>query len=216
MIADDHQHFRQGLKTALAFEAKNKIEILAEVENGEQLLKAIGEKLPDVVLTDVRMPLMDGFEVSRFLSRNYSTIGVIALSNFTDDVFIQNMLNAGAKGYLTKSASSQEIVTAITTVFDGGIYNNSYTIKNLSPQPRLPQYNNRIEKIAFSEKEIHIMRLICKQYTTKIIASETHLSIRGVEDHIKKIKEKSLTENMVGIALYAIKHNIVSLADLTL
>ena len=130
IIADDHELFRDGLKLMLnSFEH---IIICSEATNGKELVEQVNLHHPDVVITDINMPEMDGIEAARILSNQYSTMGIIALSMYDDDDLIIDMLEAGARGYLLKNAHKTEIITAIETVNLGNPYHCENTSKKIA------------------------------------------------------------------------------------
>ena len=158
---------------------------------------------------------MDGVAACQIINKNYSSIGLIALSSFDEQRLIYEMFDAGAKGYLLKNSNFEEIVDAVKTVHNGKMYycNSTSTslIKLLAPS----KYNHQKRKsIEFCKCEINIIRMICQQLTTKEIADQLHLSIKSIEYYSKNIKEKIDAKNMVGIALFAVKNDIVKLIEL--
>src|SRR5689334_20329009 len=131
VIADDHEIFRDGFKTMLQKLAEKEIEIVGEASNGKQLLQEVEKHNPDVVVTDIRMPLMNGLEATKLLRQNFSCIPVIALTMFDEDSLIYSMVEAGARGYLLKNTNSEEIVRAIQIVNSGEIYYSNTTSRKL-------------------------------------------------------------------------------------
>ena len=119
-IADDHEVYRDGLKALL--ESSKEFEIVAEASTGKQLVSLCEEKVPDVVLTDIMMPVMDGIKATLFLAEHFPSVRVIALSMFNQDHLILDMLNAGASGYLIKNAHKNEIIEAIHSVYKNKPY----------------------------------------------------------------------------------------------
>lgn len=216
IIADDCQFFREGFRSMLHKQDLCNIEVVEESENGRQLLDAAERFQPDVVITDIRMPLMDGIESTKFINRKFPNIRVIAISSFEDPYLIYDMFEAGATGYLLKNASISEVVDAITAVRKDKLYYCNSTsrtlIKLLAPirhkQSKLHDHD------LLTDNEICIIRMICKQFTTKEIADKMHISVKSVENYSKNIKEKTDTKNLVGIALFAIKHGLVNIADM--
>ena len=120
IIADDHEIFREGLQGLI--KKQPDMELVGEAENGKLLLQITGELLPDVVLTDIKMPLVDGIQATQIISEKFPQVSVIALSMFDDENLIVDMLEAGAKGYLIKNAHKHEIIAAIKTVYNQEYY----------------------------------------------------------------------------------------------
>jgi two-component system, NarL family, response regulator NreC len=216
VIADDSPVFRNGLIHSINLERYQQIHIVGEASNGENLIKEVDMQRPDIALTDLRMPLMDGFEASRIISKNFSSTSVIALSMLGDEESIYQMFETGAKGYLTKDVDVQEIIEAIKTVYAGDMYYCSTSSLSLIKKIGPSKYNHykRNTAIRFSERELLLIRLICRQLTTKEMAHKMKISPRTIEEYSHNIKEKIDAKNTVGIALYALKNNIVSESEI--
>lgn len=208
ILADDHEIFRDGFQSLL--QKQTGIQLQAEAANGEQLITLVEKYLPDVVLTDIRMPLMDGIEATRVIAGKYPQVAIIALSMFNDDRLIIDMLEAGAKGYLIKNAHKTEIIDAINTVSQHKPYYCSATTVKLAHMVANSQFSPGAPsiKLKFTEKEKEVICLICRQFSNKEISEELHLSIRTIEGYRERILEKTGSRNTAGIVIYAIKHNI--------
>jgi DNA-binding NarL/FixJ family response regulator len=211
VIADDHEIYRNGFK--LLLKNQDELELVGEAENGLELIEVVTELRPDVVITDIKMPQMDGIEACKILKQKFPEIKLIALSMFNEDNLIIDMLEAGARGYLLKNTKKSELLLAAKEVFEGRTYYCSETSGRLTKmiaESRYIPYRQHPDKF-FSKKEKEIMRLICQQYTNKEIAIIMKLSARTIEDYREKIQEKTESRNSIGIAIYAIRHNIYKL-----
>ena len=208
VIADDHEIFRDGFKVMLR--KQDEIEIVGEGENGRELLHLVEQHQPDVVITDIKMPLLDGVEARRHITRQWSHIGVIALSMFDEENLVVDMLEAGARGYLLKNTHKAEVLQAVKAVYKGETYYCNQTSNKLAQMIAKSQFNpyKNIKKPTFSEKEIEIIRLICQEMSNKEIASELGLSTRTIEGYREKILEKIDAKNIAGLVIYAIKNNL--------
>jgi two-component system response regulator NreC len=208
IIADDHVIFRDGLKQALASEEN--ILLIGEAADGKELLRLVMENKPDVILTDIRMPVMDGISASKKILEISPDISIVGLSMFDDEGHIIDMLEAGARGYLLKNADKAEIIDAVNTVFQGEFYYCKHTSYTLAKMISTSKFNphKRKEKIEFSERELEIIQLICEQLTNKEIAEKLYLSTRTVEGHRLKIQEKMQAKNTAGIVIMALKLGI--------
>jgi len=207
-IADDHEIFRDGLRIML--QKQPDIKLIAEAGDGKELIDQVEKEQPDIIISDVKMPRMDGVAATRYLSGHYPQIGIIALTMFDEEDLIIDMLEAGAKGYLLKNADKHEIVEAIKSVYNQQPYYCRHTSHKLAqmvakskfnpykPQPR-PEFNDR---------ELEIITDICNGLTSKQIAEKIFLSVRTVEGLRMKIMEKMDVKNTAGIIIYAIKHNL--------
>ena len=210
LIADDHEIFRDGLKLMLS-KHKN-IHLMGEAANGKELIALAEKQQPDVILTDIKMPLIDGIEAAKHISHSNPGIGIIGLSMYDEDNVIVEMLEAGALGYILKNAEKEQILEAIETVFMGKNYYCPTTSNKLLSLISKSKFNpaKKREVQVFSDKEIEIIQLIYKQKTAKEIAEKIFLSHRTIEGLKQKIMEKMGVCNNVGIAIYAMKNNLVS------
>ncbi len=210
-IADDHQIFREGFK--LLLKNQEEIELVGEADDGRELLEVALKQQPDVVIIDIKMPVMDGIEACRHIKKRFPDIKVIALSMFNDDNLVVDMLEAGARGYLLKNTNKQELLQATKAVYEGDTYYCIATSRKLTKmiaESKFNPYRNRPIK-KFTARETDVIKLICEQYTNKEIATTLRLSIRTVESHREKIQQKTGAKNSIGVAIYAIKHNIFQL-----
>jgi DNA-binding NarL/FixJ family response regulator len=207
-IADDHEIYREGFK--LLLKNQKELELVGEAENGKELLEVAVKQQPDVVITDIKMPLMDGIEACRQIRKKFPDMKVIALSMFNEDNLIVDMLEAGAKGYLLKNTNKQELLEAAKAVYEGSTYYCTATsaklTKMIGASTFNPYRNHPVKK--FSTRETEIIKLICEQFTNKEIAKTLKISIRTVESHREKIQEKTDAKNSIGVVIYAIKHGI--------
>lgn len=208
VIADDHEIFRDGLKLMLQ-KAEN-VNLVGEAGDGKELLALIETVRPAVVITDIKMPVMDGVEATKLIKERYPDTGVIALSMFDDEQLILEMLEAGAHGYLLKNSDKFEITDAIQTVYDGKQYYCKFTSGKLAKLIAISRNNMQKKKkeAEFTDKEKDIIRLICKEYTNKQIGEELFMSTRTVEGYRMKILEKMDAKNTVGIVIEAIRLGI--------
>jgi DNA-binding NarL/FixJ family response regulator len=210
VIADDHEIFRDGL--ALMLSKQQNIQLIGQAENGKQLLSLVRELQPDVVMTDVKMPVMDGIEATRSLLAENPDLQIIALSMFDEENLIVDMLEAGAKGYLLKNADKQEILDAIHSAYEGKPYYCHHTTSKLASMISKSRFNpyKKRDPLVFTDREKEIIRLICQQLTAQEIADKVFLSKRTVEGHRTRILEKMNVKNTAGVVIYALKHRLVT------
>ena len=208
VIADDHEIFRDGFRAMT--KKFPEVKLIGEAENGRDLIELIEKTKPDVVLTDIKMPKMDGIEATRQLIKSKSNVNIIALSMFDEDNLISDMLEAGAKGYLIKNANKEEIIEAIKTVNRGKTYYCKDTSARLLQMISNSKFNpyKKTPKPQFTERELEVIKLICDQLSNKEIAERLNLSIRTIEGYREKILEKMDVHNTAGIVVYAIKTSI--------
>lgn len=208
VMADDHEIFRDGFRLMLG-KAEN-IRLVGEAANGRELLEMVKQLQPRVVITDIKMPIMDGIEATRKIKQQYPEVGVIGLSMFDEEDLVMDMLEAGALGYLVKNADKEEVVAAIKAVNNQEHYYCRQTSNKLAfmiARSR-QQASRKREQVEFSEKELDIIKLICQELTNKEIADRLFLSVRTVEGYRLKLLEKIQVKNSIGLVIYAIQNGI--------
>lgn len=208
ILADDHEIFRDGFETMLS--KQKDIELVGQASNGVELIQQVAALLPDVIITDIKMPLMDGIEATRILQKDFPEMGIIAFSMFDEDSLIIDMLEAGARGYLLKNTSKNEVFEAIKTVYSGeGYYCHKTSVKlaQLIGKSNFNPYK-KISKNKLTEREIELIGHICRELTNKEIASAMDLSMRTIEDYRAILQEKLEVKNTAGIVIYAIKNGL--------
>jgi DNA-binding NarL/FixJ family response regulator len=214
VIADNHELFRDGFKLLLDSQQSKEIELVAEARDGAELLDHVKKYQPDIVLTDLLLPKIDGLQASTIINARYPRTGIIALTMQDEEHTIIDVLRAGASGYILKNTPKQELILAIKEVAGGNPYYCQSISGKLFHVLNEIDGRKRTKKIDFSPQEIRVMKLICKQMTTKEIAQQLRLCARTVEDYRHNIQEKICARNVVGIALYAIEHRIVTTREL--
>jgi len=208
-IADDHKIFRKGV--ILSLRPFTNIKFVQEAENGEELLNGIAAAEPQVVLMDLRMPLKDGIETTKVLSKQYPNIFVLILSMYEDERFVSHLMENGANGYLLKNAEPQEIRRAIMDVYEKGYYLNNFVNRILlkkahSKQKVIPSLNN---EITLSDRERDVLKFICMEFTATEIAQKMDISARTVEAIKDRLMERFGSKNTAGLVFFAVKNNLV-------
>jgi DNA-binding NarL/FixJ family response regulator len=206
-IADDHALFRAGVKTALS--VRKDIEMIAEADNGMQLLNLLKHVEPDVILLDIQMPLMDGISTLPEIRKLYPEIKVIILSMHNDHSMISKLMEVGANSYLTKNSDSETIYQAIKTCFEQEFFFNDLTNKALLSGLRTKKTDHTPEDIQLNDKELRILKLMCEEKTTKEIADIVDISPRTVEAIRDKLKTKTGAKSMAGLVMYAVKNKLL-------
>ena len=211
-IADDHTLFRTGVKTSLS--QRKDIQMVAEAENGMQLMNLLRHIQPDVVLLDIQMPIMDGLTALPAIKKLYPNVKVIMLSFLNDHSVISKMMELGANSYITKESGADMIYDAIKAVYQNDFYFNDLTNKALLSGLRTKRTaeSSMPQDVHLNEKEITILKLMCEEKSTKEIADMVDLSPRTVEAIRDKLKTKTGTKSMAGLVLYAVKAGIVEQA----
>ncbi|WP_341840448.1 response regulator transcription factor [Chitinophaga caseinilytica] len=213
-VADDHEIFLDGL--ALMLSRQEHITLVGRAADGRELLDLVHREKPDVVMTDIKMPKMDGIAATRQLVQELPGIRVIALSMFDEEGLIVEMLEAGAKGYLLKNADKQEILEAIEHVYEDHTYYCKSTSAKLAGMIARSKFNpyRQKEAVTFTDREQEIIKLICLQQTAQQIGDRIFLSKRTVEGYRTRILEKMNVRNTAGVVMYALKHNLIREEDL--
>ncbi len=212
ILVDDHNLFRESLSFLLS-KSKN-IEVIAEAENGEAFLNILDSKLPDVVLMDINMPKIDGVEATKKALELYPDLKIIALSMNGDEAYYYKMIQAGAKGFVLKKASSDELEKAIRTVIKGDDFFSPELMKsiiiNFGTSKKITT-EKEIKSVHFTSRENEVLKLICNGLTTKEISRKLYISIRTVEGHKSKIMDKLNAQNTANIIVQAFKNKIIEI-----
>lgn len=208
-IADDYKIYRDGLKVGLS--ADDNLEIIAEADNGEDLMKVLETNSPDVILMDLKMPIMDGMEATKQVRKKYPAIKVLVITMYEDDKFIIHLMENGANGYLLKNAEPDEIIKSIYAVYENGYYFNDVVNKALLKKLVLknnlkPSFNQNID---LTEREQEVLKMICDEKTAAEIAKEIFLSPRSVEGIRQRLIEKIGVRNTAGLVMFAVKNGLV-------
>jgi DNA-binding NarL/FixJ family response regulator len=209
VIADDHEIFRDGL--ALMLSTQDTVNLVGQAGDGLELVRMVEETRPDMVLTDIKMPRMDGIAAAKQLLQKHPGLKIIALSMFEEEDLIVEMLEAGARGYLLKNADKKEILDAIVTVEQGNIFYCKHTTARLASLIVKSKFDQRKKSpgALFTDREREIVRLICRQHTAQEIGEMLFLSKRTVEGYRTRILEKMEVKNTAGVVIYALKHSII-------
>jgi two-component system nitrate/nitrite response regulator NarL len=203
-IADDHQLFVDGIKLILAKEID--IEIISEASNGLELIKNIENgPLPNVIITDIRMPVMDGIATTRFLTKKFPGIPVLALTMYDQSADVIEMLEAGAKGYVTKDVEKKELVFAIQKLVNGKNYFSNNLPKDLQNW-FLSENDN--SNIGLTKREKEILDLLAKGRTTMQMAHQLKISKFTIDTHRKNIHKKLGIKSNTGLVNYVLNRDI--------
>jgi len=211
IITDDHKLFRKGIIALL--EDFDFIGEINEASNGAELIDLLAKMkaLPDVILLDLRMPVMDGVEAHKKIRKLYPEIKVIILTMEDDEQYILHLISEGVNGYLLKNADPDEMEKAILKVVENGYY-FSENISTLVVKGMVKKdITEALPNLDFNERELQILELICKEFTAAEIAEKLNLSVRTVEGYRQKLIEKSGAKNVAGLVIFAVKNNLFPL-----
>ena len=210
ILTEDHQILRDGIKALIA---SRNIEIVGEASTGIELWKLLETEIPDIILMDISLPGTSGIELTRLISERFPLIKVLILSMFTDESFINQAIKAGAKGYLHKNTTREEMLIAIESVYAG----NEFYSDNISKiilktyiekaKTHSSEINNTHEIL--SKREIEILKMFAEGFINKEIADRLFISIRTVESNKKHIMQKLNLKTQFELVKYAIRHNLV-------
>ena len=183
LLADDHAIVRAGIRQFL--EHAGDIQVVAEADDGEMAKELIQQKQPDVAVLDIQMPKSSGIEVTRWVRSNFPRVGVLVLTAFDDDPYVMAVLQAGANGYVLKTASPVDLIKAVRDVNDGkSVLDPSVTQKLLSQLSR-PKDISSVE--ALTSREMDVLELVAKGFTNKAIGVQLGISDRTVQGHLAHI-----------------------------
>lgn len=209
ILADDHRIFRDGIKSLLS--DNDFINIIGEASSGNELLEMLKTHQPDVVILDITMHGLSGIEASKQISSLYPEIKIMMLSMHTNEEFVINSIKAGAKGYLPKDTSKEELLDAVKVLYDGGEYYSKLVSDNF-----LKSYSKKIKveqnlNDSLTQREIEILKLAASGTCNKEIADKLFISIKTVDAHKNHIMQKLKFKNTAEMVLYAVKNNIIEI-----
>ena len=205
-IIDDHTLFRQGLIELIKRDSE--IHIVFDSGNGKSVLETLKENPVDVLLLDINMPEISGLKLLPLLKKHFVNIKILMLSQHSDRQTISYVMRKGANGFLPKTAHFSEIIAAIKTVHDEGLYLTKEVSKTIALQ-----FNDDIAKQTESaanltSREKEVLTLICEEKTIKEIGEELFISSRTVESHLENLYKKTGAKKREGLALFAVRNNI--------
>ena len=206
-LVDDHALFRNGLRILL--DTNKNFKVIFEAENGKEFLENLENNIPDIVLMDINMPIMDGIEATQIANDRYPDIKVIALTMFGEEEYYYKMINAGAKGFILKNSEINEVIEAINQVMIGNSYFSQEllykVIKSFKPHKEPIQ-----ESANLSKRELQVLEEICNGLSNQEIADNLFISKRTVDKHRANLLSKTNSKNTANLIMYAIKNKLVS------
>jgi len=218
MVVDDHVVVRTGLKALLNKQAD--LEVIAEAENGAEAVEKARETNPDVIIMDITMPVMDGIEATKRLKKEKAENHVVALTVHEDKQFLIQMMKAGASGYISKQARSEELVAAIQTAASGNVFLQPTQLRWLvegyhAPAPKrsagagAAAGTEKTELSMLSKREIQVLELVAKGLTSTEIGEKLGISPKTIYRHRDRIKNKLKIRSNSELVLFAIRTGLV-------
>lgn len=211
LLADDHQLFLDGLSALLGQIAS--VEIVAAVSDGAQLLEKLKGSEGDLVIVDLHMPVLGGLETTKMIRELYPAVKVLGLTMDNEVDSVQDMLEAGASGYILKNTGKAELETAILQVMKGEVY-LSQSLSNQLAQRLLLKKKAVVEEACeldmLTEREVEILKMVALENSNTEIAEKLYISPKTVETHRKNLMKKIGVRNSLGIYKFAVKHQLIN------
>ncbi|MFY0605490.1 MAG: response regulator transcription factor [Cyclobacteriaceae bacterium] len=208
LMADDHALFRKGMAAMV-----KSFEIVAEVsdvENGQKAIDALSEKHYDILLLDLEMPVLDGWETAKHVVENFPNTNIIMISMHDSLSMISDLITIGVHSYLVKTCQPEEVSQAIHSVCNNEFYYNQVVAKALHQKVKNEDKRKTIPKPnQLTKRETEILELICKEMTMKEIGEQLFISEQTIHSHRKNLMKKTDAKNAVGLVKYAVQNQIV-------
>lgn len=211
IIVDDHSLFREGIKLLIENEGFGKV--IAEAENGQVFLDLISTHKPDLVIMDIEMPVMGGFEATKKALKIQPDLKILVLSMLSGKTNYFDMINAGAMGFVLKTSGKQEFEKAINAIMNGESYFSNELLREIivnikvENEPSVVKSDSKTENLTTREKEI--LHFFCKGLTVSEMATKLFLSAKTIEAHRSALLKKTNSKNTINLILFAIKNKLV-------
>lgn len=209
LLVDDHTVVRQGLRALL--KSEEDIEVIGEAENGRQAVMLARKTPPDVVVMDVAMPLLNGLEATRQILKLNPYTKVLVLTSYGDDECVQQLMQAGATGYLIKQTAANDLLKAIREVQRGNAFFSPSIAKRLRDKCReaFNSGHSTRKPGELTSRESEVLQLIAEGFSNKQIAAELSISIKTVEKHRQQVMNKLNIHDVAGLTRYALSRGMV-------
>jgi DNA-binding NarL/FixJ family response regulator len=209
-IVDDHLVLRQGMKMLLKEYAH--LNVIVDAGNGKELLDALRTSMPDVILLDIEMPVMNGKEALDKVLEKYPKLKVIIMSTHFNDGYIIEFIKNGACGFISKSSDIEKIVDAIQSVHELGYYYDHKVSAVMARMiKRIPSVPKLVPDTEFTRREVEIIKLVCNKKTNNDIARQLNLSVRTIEGHRYNISKKTNTSNTLDLIDFVMQNNLLAI-----
>lgn len=210
LLADDHTVVRQGLRSLLAAEAD--IEVVAEADSGRQAVQMARKYLPEVIVMDIAMPLLNGLDATRQIIHETPSARIIILSSYSDDEYVEQLMDAGAIGYLLKQTASNDVIKAIREAKLGNAYFSPSVSRRMLEHYRRAFVNGQPDRKAtesLTSREREVLQLIAEGNTNKQIAAVLCISVKTVEKHRQQVMDRLNIHDIAGLTRYAMQRGII-------
>ncbi|MBA2874830.1 response regulator transcription factor [Thermaerobacillus caldiproteolyticus] len=208
LLVEDQALVRQGLK--MMIEQDEQLQVIAEAEHGLEALQKMEKHMIDLVIMDIRMPVMNGLEATRKIKEQWPNVKILILTTFNDDEYAVQALKDGANGFLLKTAEQQKLIQAIYSCMRGGMAIHEDVAAKMLPRLLEKSKQAPTTNIPLTPRELAITKLVGEGKTNKEIAAVLHLSVGTVKNHITQILQKLDLRDRTQLAIYAVKHDITS------
>lgn len=205
LLADDHVVVRAGIRQFL--EQASDIQVIGEANNGREACKMIERDLPDVAVLDIQMPEMSGIEVTRWVRTQRIATGILVLTAYDDDPYVIAVLQAGANGYVLKTAEPEEIIMGVRDVFHGKSVLDATIAKKLITSLAANEDKDTYE--ALTDRELQVLVLTAKGFTNKAIGIQLNISDRTVQNHLAKIFAKLQASSRTEAVMRAVSLHLI-------
>jgi len=208
IIVDDHEIFRNGLQTILS--RTDNLKLVGMATNGNEFMDLIKNTDADIVLMDIKMPVLDGIEATKRSLLIKPELKIIALSMFGDEDYLQQMIQAGAKGFLLKNITRKDLSHAIELVYNGGNYYSEELLGFLTKK-YIQETQPENDDLQITKREMEVLQLVAEGLSNQEIADKLFISKRTVDGHKNNLIVKTGSKNMVDLLVYAIKNGLVNI-----
>jgi len=208
IIVDDHEFFRNGLK--MVINRLKYAKVVGEAANGQEFLNLIESTKADMILMDIQMPVLNGIEATEIALKKYPDLKIIALTMFSDEEYIQRMIDSGVKGFLLKNITKEILDQALKSIAAGNNYYSpelwEFFTKAITKESKALN-----SEIKFTKREMEVIQLLCDGLSNKEIADKLFISERTVVGHKSNLLQKTNCKSTIGLLAYAIKNKIVTI-----
>lgn len=205
VLVDDHKIFRVGLEVIL--NGINTLKVIGSYGDGESLMEGLKVEVPDVIFMDIKLPDKNGVSLTRFVKQKYVDVKIIALTMFGEIAYFNEMIDAGADGFLLKNTDINELESAVSAVVNGG----TYFAKEFLGHLNVTLKSNKLSRsdIHLSEREMEVLKLICEGYSNNEIGEKLFISTHTVDGHRRNLISKTGVKNAPNLVLFAVRNGLL-------